>query len=315
MIGHVVTWRTPSRVTLESLRAALIAANVSPDEAGDLHPRHALARALRGLEGRRIVRRLAGRDGQVVRFQLTAEVESGGMLYYDPEAVLSLDAHGVVTPDRESAGPLADRAAGLLADELATRITSDLTRLMQRLVARAGTDLIPIREQGGAYFVPATRGDVVETLRTVLDCIGGQLRTWNVTLGHGSDTSISDTVAEYLTGLVADWRESVAPLDEEAKASVRRRREDALTGIRSRVASYAHLLTSEASEHLVTTCEAADALLAERLAAPPAAGKRRVLQMEMTPPPAAPAPAPEGWTSVGTSTEDTEAVEAEAAVQ
>lgn len=283
MIGTIVTWRTPSRVSLYALRNALEAAGVNAEEAGDLRPAHALARALRDLEGRRIVRRLAKSETGLARFQLTAEVEASGVLYYDREAILELHADGRITADRAS-DPMADalvaRATLLLQDALGTRLTSDLTRLMQRLVARAGTDLIPIREQGGAYFVPATRNDVVATLRTVLDMIGGQLRTWNVTIGHGTDTSVSDTVADYLAGLVNDWRESVAPLDEEAKASVRRRREEALAGIRARIDSYDHLLTAERKAHLLETCEAADALLAERLASPPPAGKRRVLQMD-----------------------------------
>lgn len=291
MIGHVITWRTPARVSLDQLRSALQAASVSPDEAGDLRPAHALARALRSLEGRRIIRKLTPQAGQVARFQLTAEIEHASSFEYDPEAVLSLDAGGVISADRYGCAALVERAAELLSEAMATRLTSDLTSLMQRLVGRAGADLIPIREQGGAYFVPSTRGDVVDTLRTVLDCIGGSLRTWQVTLGHGSDTSVSDTVAEYLTGLVGDWRESVLPLDEEAKGAVRMRRAAALDGIRARVAGYAHLLSPEAGARLLTNCEAADALLAERLATPPAPGKRRVLQMDLTRPEPAPLPA------------------------
>src|SRR5574341_2294218 len=87
-IGHIITWRVPPRVDLNTLRAAMTEADIPEELAGDLHPRHALARALREMaQGQpRIVRRLPADDQDRPRMQLTREYLSSAGLDYKRES-------------------------------------------------------------------------------------------------------------------------------------------------------------------------------------------------------------------------------------
>lgn len=267
-VGHVVTWRVPSKVALAALVAALGEAGIPEDMAGDLHPRHALARALRDLarEAPRIARRLAPDASGRPRMQLTREYTRGAGLEYDREAILTLDGVNVL-PDEPAAQPVATEAARLLSEHLGQRLTSDLTRLVQRVVESAGTDLVPIRDQGGAYFIPRGAA-VVAQLSVLLERIGGKLALFAVTLGHGSDDSIATTLADYLLGQIAELRASCAEVGADARSDVRARRLDKVAGLRSRLGAYRTLLAATA-ENVGTALDAAETELLAKLTAAP----------------------------------------------
>lgn len=242
-IGHIITWRVPTRISLDALRAAMTEAGIPEDLAGDLHPRHALARALRELaHGQpRIVRRLPPDQQDRPRMQLTREYLNSVGLNYEREAVLTLDG----TVVRGDHAAIATEAQRLLEEHIATRLTNDLTRLVQRVVAEAGTDLIPVREQGGAYFVPAGAA-VVAQLAVLLDRIGGRISMFAVTIGHGTDESIANTLAEYLIGQITEFRASIEGMGEDARSDVRARRIERIASLRQRLGSYRTLLAASA---------------------------------------------------------------------
>lgn len=258
-IGHIITWRVPARVSLDSLRAAMTEAGIPEDLAGDLHPRHALARALHELaQGQpRIVRRLPPDQQGRPRMQLTREYLSGVGLEYKRECVLTLD--GTVVRGDDAA--IATEAQRLLEEHIGTRLTNDITRLVQRVVEQAGTDLIPVREQGGAYFVPAGAA-VVAQLAILLERIGGRVSMFAVTIGHGSDESIANTLAEYLIGQIAEFRTSIKDLGEDSRSDVRARRIERIAGLRQRLGSYRSLLAASAERVAQVLSEAEGDLLA-----------------------------------------------------
>lgn len=259
-IGHIITWRVPARVSLDSLRAAMSEAGIPEALAGDLHPRHALARALREMaQGQpRIVRRLPADDQDRPRMQLTREYLSGVGLAYERESVLTLDG-GVVRGDHAG---IATEAQRLLQEHIDTRLTNDLTRLVQRVVEEAGTDLVPVREQGGAYFVPAGAA-VVAKLAILLERIAGKLSTFAVTIGHGTDQSIADTLADYLISQIGEFRKSIEGLGEDARSDVRTRRIERIATLRQRLDGYRTLLAASADRVAGVLSEAEGALLAK----------------------------------------------------
>lgn len=242
-IGHIITWRVPTRVSLDALHSAMTEAGIPEELAGDLHPRHALARALHEIaQGQpRIVRRLPADDQDRPRMQLTREYLSNVGLEYKRECLLTLD--GTVVRGDDAA--IAVEAQRLLEEHIGTRLTNDLTRLVQRVVAEAGTDLIPVREQGGAYFVPAGAA-VVAQLAILLDKIGGRVSMFAVTIGHGTDQSIADTLAEYLIGQIGEFRKSIEDLGEDSRSDVRARRIERIGSLKQRLGSYRSLLAASA---------------------------------------------------------------------
>jgi hypothetical protein len=258
-IGHIITWRVPARVTLDSLRAAMSEAGIPEELAGDLHPRHALARALHEMaHGQpRIVRRLPADDQDQPRMQLTREYLSKVGLEYQRECVLTL-VGSVVRGDDAA---IAVEAQRLLEEHIGTRLTSDLTRLVQRVVEDSGTDLIPVREQGGAYFVPAGAA-VVAKLAILLERIAGRISMFAVTIGHGSDESIANTLADYLINQIGEFRTSIEGLGEDARSDVRARRIERIGALRMRLDSYRTLLAASADRVANVLREAEGDLLA-----------------------------------------------------
>lgn len=252
--GHIVAWKVPSSVPVDSLTKAMQAAAIPAELLGDLQPRHALARAMRDMvkSSPRIARRLPKDDLGHPRMQITVESLKGERLEYTREAIVTLmDTGTVAVSDTTASATAADNAAlagevdRLLGEHLAQRLTNDLTRLVQRVVNQAGADLVPVREQGGAYFVPHGH-DVVDRLRTLLEGIGGRLNTFAVTLGHGSEDSIADTLADYLLGQIKELKDSVNDLTPETRADVRQRRMQRAGELRQRLDAYRSLLSASA---------------------------------------------------------------------
>ncbi len=259
-IGHIITWRVPARIPLDSLRSAMAEAGIPEDLAGDLHPRHALARALREMaQGKpRIVCRLPADAQDRPRMQLTREYLSGIGMEFERESVLTLDG----TVVRGDVAEIATEARRLLLEHIDTRMTNDLTRLVQRVVSEAGTDLIPVREQGGAYFVPAGAA-VVAQLAILLERIGGKLQMFAVTIGHGSDESIANTLADYLINQIGEFRTSIKDLGEDSRSDVRTRRIERIGSLKQRLGSYRTLLAASAERVAQVLSEAEGELLAK----------------------------------------------------
>jgi hypothetical protein len=242
-IGHIVTWRVPQKVALDALRISMQEAGIDEKLAGDLHPRHALARALREIarEQPRVVRRFKNGEEGVLKFQLTREYLEEQGIEYRREAVLRLQ-DGQVTGDEPV---IVERARDLLTAHLAQRLTSDLTRLVQRVVSAAGTDLIPVREQGGAYFVPEGHAVVLQ-LAALLEKIGGKLSMFSVTLGHGTEQSVAETVTDYLLGQIDELREAMKDVTSDSRSDVKARRLARVGELKQRLATYGTLLAGYA---------------------------------------------------------------------
>lgn len=240
-LGQIVAWRVPQSVSIDRLRSALSAAGLDPDLAGDLHPQHVLARALRDMRAGRVIARLQRVDADRVRFQLTREhVGADGATYWR-EAVVELDLRTqAVTADDPD---IEEQAHRLVAEHAAKRLTTDVSRMIQRIYDTHCAELVPIREQGGAYFVPQQHQALVDATRTLLAQIGGRLQSFAVRLGCADTAeSVASALADHLTGMVTELREQCASVTADSRADVIERRMARIAELRRRLDCYRGIL-------------------------------------------------------------------------
>lgn len=267
-LGQVVSWQVPSEVTLSDLRSALSRAGLDAALAGDMLSQNALRRALRDMKAGRVIRQLR-REGDVIYFQFTREHLAKFEATYNKEAELSLNVEtGIIAC---SVRELENEARVQTAAHKAKRLTTDLTRLVQRVYGNLDADLIPIRRQGGVYFVPDKHREVVEKTRTFLNEIGGHLATFAVRLGCAdTSASVAQSLAEYMKDLVKEFKESCSEFNADTREGVKKSRDGRVKQLRQKLAGYSTLLSSWSGHIETEIAEAEKEMLANLLRpAPP----------------------------------------------
>jgi hypothetical protein len=213
----------------------------------------------------RIIRQFK-RDGDSLVFQFTREHLNSLQIEYSREAMLTLDlTTGVIRADDIV---IQAEATRLAAEYSAKRLTSDLTRLIQRVFDRERAALVPIREQGGCYFVPETHAALVDQARTLLTEIGGDLRSFAVQLGDGqTNQSVAEAMTEYLIQRITEFRESCESLSADSPADVMTRQQERIGELRRHLDMYRGLLMGYASE-IDTAIQQAEKDMLAKLIAP-----------------------------------------------
>lgn len=263
-IGFIVSWHVPATVNLVDLRRGLLSAALDPQElAPDLQPRSLVSRSAsliaKNMSGKD-VKRLARPVGAKAR-QITREEDQGGALDYTREASIEYDDVTKALASREISTTTLDETARTI-DE--TRTASDVTRILQRIVENAGSDLIPVREQGGAYFLPAG-SSVIEQMERVLNEVGGSLARFACTIGHGSDASVANVISDYMLKQIDELRQAVDELNEKGiRADVKSRRLTRVAELRERIYAYTTLIGAQAST-LTQALDTAEAVLLSKL--------------------------------------------------
>lgn len=263
-IGFIVSWHVPAIVKLADLRQGLVNAHLDASElAPDLQPRSLVSRSaalIAKTRSSKDVKRLARPVAPKAR-QITRE-EHGGFdtLSYTRETGIQYDdtANRLTCDD-----PTVDvDATAREIDE--TRTASDVTRVMQRIVDGAGSDLIPVREQGGAYFIPAGSG-VIGQMDTVLQAIGGNLSRFACTIGHGSEASVANVITDYMLKQIGELKQAVEELNETGiRADVKSRRLTRVAELRERIYAYRTLIGAQ-EQTLATALNDAETVLLMKL--------------------------------------------------
>lgn len=268
-VGYIISWQVPSTVQLSALRDGLVKAGLDPIEfAPDLRPVSLVARSagliaksMTGKDTKRMARRF-----EHAKRQITAEVhDPSGLTYHRDFGVEFEPLTGKVVLDNGA-------SIGNVQQEIEdTRRAGDVTRIVQRIVEGAGSDLIPVREQGGAYFVPAGHS-VIKQVRTVIEGIGGRLAQFGCTIGHGdaadqTGASVANVITDYLLKQIADLREAVAELNEKGiRSNVKSARLTRVADLKDRIAAYTDLLGTQ-TETLTSALNKAEAALLAKLGA------------------------------------------------
>jgi hypothetical protein len=262
--GYIISWRVPATVGTDRLRQSLLAAGLSADLAPDLKPVQVVARSagvLAKATSTQDVKRLARPIHHSAR-QITREETVQDDLTYTREAAIRIDEHTqqITCDDPKLAAELL-AVIQLVHD---TRTASDVTRIVQRIVEEAGSDLMPVRDQGGAYFVPAGH-TVMHRVATFLEGVEGDLSQFACTLGHGSDESIANTITDYLLKQVDELQASIDELNENGiRANVKARRMMRVAAIRDRISAYSTLIQAQGSK-LVQALDKAEASLLQKI--------------------------------------------------
>jgi len=276
LLGEIITWSTAG-VTIRHLDLvdALRGAGLDEAVARELAPRHAFTRACTKLADDRIIRQV-GEDAATITFQFTAEHRDGDRFQYDFETLLTLN---------KTTGQVGCSLPGLatLAQEeldrcIAVRTGGDVTRVVQKLFERQA-DLFPIRDQGGAYFVPQDHVGFVDRVQGFVGRLGGQLHRFPIPTGtaHG-DKAVKDTVAHGIAALIAEHEAAIAGFGEDTREATLTRMAERIRTTKHKVEAYACYLAEERSRLERALSQAAtklrtkvDALAADKLVGPPPA--------------------------------------------
>jgi hypothetical protein len=266
-LGTIVSWRVPSNVSFDLLQNSLLEAGFDQELAQELQPAHALSRALRDMRTGRVIRKLR-RDDRKLLFQFTREYLDEKEIFYEREAEMSLDIDTGYIECAEST-EIADHARKLMAEHSAKRMTSDLTRLLHRIYAAYKADLIPIRDQDGAYFVPEMHATLIEQSRKLLEMIGGKLRSFQVRLGsEDTSESVANSMSDYLRDLIEQFKEkceSMGSGERKTRKDVIENRVGEIGELRRKLELYRGLLEGY-SEAITEQVQEAETVLMRKLA-------------------------------------------------
>jgi hypothetical protein len=247
LLGEIITWYCPGvTVPYLDLLAALRDCGLDEGVARELAPRHAFSRACKKLARERIIRQVA-EDEEYIHFQFTAEHKEGDRYSYDFETLLTLEkARGLITCDLPGLATLAQEE---LDRCIAGRTGGDVTRVVQRLFERKA-DLFPIREKGGAYFVPNEYASFVDGVQSFLGKLNGRMNRFPVPAGtpHG-DRSVKDAVAGGIAALIEEHRAAIALFGSDTREATLERAAERIRLTRHKIAAYAAYLAEE-RDHL-----------------------------------------------------------------
>ncbi len=259
--GAIITWKAPpAPVKLADLRLALRRSNFDEELAKDMAPRNAFSRAAKELSTERIIKRVEEIDPEV-KFQFTREFLCGGAFDYAREydVFLHKDTGRVRCVDNY----MQKTAQQLVDNHKATRMPADITRLVQKIFESSGSDLIPIRQQGGCYFVPPQHASLIGNVRSLLGEVGGELREWNISSNSPqTQDAVSGSLFDYLLGLVDDFNKSCAMLSEDTATRTIERRVERVSELRGKLVAYAPLLRGLSAEVELANNAASDNLIA-----------------------------------------------------
>lgn len=233
-LGTIASWISPKdQSAVVAVWNALRNAGLDPAIMKEMSPIVAFNRAMKDMSKQRIIRRVE-RKKNIERFQFTREFLDSGELRYTKECDVVLDkATGAVTSENLE---IQNAAQKLLNDHRAVRDSADITRMIQRIFKLSKGDLVPIRQQGGCYFVPESNTAILTQVRAVLKELKGELREWSIS-GASPETraTVAVDMSQYMFGLIDDLEAKCGTINEETRPDVLERRFEEIALISSKL--------------------------------------------------------------------------------
>lgn len=219
-LGEIVTWKSPTSVSFAVLRNSLQQSGLDPEMARELLPRYAFSRAAKDLDEQRVIKKV-NEDKSHLWFQFTREYFDKQRTAYDYrfEAILKLNktTGSVECADQQ----LAAQAHALVMEQMDKRSSGDITRIVQKLFDRETKygDLFPIREQGGAYFVPAHYQYLVDKVETMMGMMGGRVLRYEITASDRNKLSMAETVSHSVDTVIGQCDAAIEAFDPKEATS------------------------------------------------------------------------------------------------
>jgi hypothetical protein len=241
--GTIVSWTPGDSVAYSDLLNALDTAGIDRSYAKEMAPRNAFARACKEMSDNRVIDLVEDNNG-ILLFQFTHKylAKNTKSIEFTKECTLSLDkTSGNVSCANLELATLANK---LIREHMNKRCSADITRLIQKIFEANKGDLVPIRKQGGCYFVPFTHTDLLDKITILLKEVGGEVLPFLIqkTSDSGTNTSIAKSMADHLLTLINDWKRVAAELKETSSTETRERRLIEWRDLRTKLRSYDSLL-------------------------------------------------------------------------
>lgn len=223
LLGEIVTWSiTGNEVRVSDVNNALLHAELPTNSMPDLAKDKCFGRAIRKMEGDRLIRLLKSSDEREVIFQLTKIVDLESRVDFCFEAIVTMQLRSGDIHCIDKA--IKHRAEKLLTEAEEVRTSPDISRCVQRLFAKHA-DLFPINPQKGvAYFVPAEHLNFVAKCEKFLRRLGGSFYRFPVPVGDRvGRMSVKDSVEAGMKSMLATLEEAIDGWDKDTRDSTKER--------------------------------------------------------------------------------------------
>lgn len=272
ILGHVIWWNIREvDITKDEFSSYLKVAGLSDKYAKSHNYRSALIRALRSMEEERIIRPVK-EDATCVIFQFTAEKlvndEQNPHLAYDAEVTVTVDKDAYATFQKDEDGfyksiskvadprnPDVDCAdaenikltiAKAFEREKDAYKSSDITRYVQQIFQEKA-DIVSLRPQGSIYFVPACYDSIVQSVKQLIEQIGGSCSFEALPVPDTKDArkTIGDSFAEEVASLLTNMDEEIKKAQEGSKDITDKwveTRQERIKKVKDRIDMYADVL-------------------------------------------------------------------------
>jgi HPt (histidine-containing phosphotransfer) domain-containing protein len=195
-------------VSLFKLREALTASGLAPEIARDLAKRYCFIRAKNKLRSEGLIDQLSETDERLT-FQMADRFYSTQAIRYTKRALLWFDkeTHVIGCEDED----LRSRVQVAFENAAETYTPDRVGELIKRIF-RQHKAVVPLRKNGGIYFVPAAMKDVLDQVSQFIKRIGGEIYTSPV----GFDMEEVKTKA--LAMLMDSMKSELQAITDEVKA-------------------------------------------------------------------------------------------------
>ena len=242
LLGEIVTWSITGReVRVSDVHHSLEYADLPTKEMPDLAIDKAFGRAIRKLEGDRLIRLIKRPDGRHIIFQLTQIVEGESHVEFVFEALvyLNLETGKVECVDKA----IKSKAVELLSEAEEVRTSPDISRCVQRLFSKHA-DLFPINpKKGVAYFVPAEHLEFVAKCEKFLNRLGGTFYRFPIPVGDRvGRMSVKDSVEAGMKSMLDTLEQAVDSWDDTTRGSTKDRAWEKIETLMLKQEAYADYL-------------------------------------------------------------------------
>lgn len=267
ILGYIAFWNVHDvKIGLSELASQLQAVGISSSYVREHNYRSSFIRALRNLEEQRIIRRVE-EDKRRIVYQFTTEKKGSAnddvCLDYERETVVVIDKDvyretgNFETALIKGSKEVRARIVELFNEEKTTFKSSDLSRTLQSIFRREG-DLVPLRQQGAIYFIPASFRPLVDSVSRLAGLIAGLSFQYVPILDvTASRTMVATAASSEFEELLKRLDEEVDKASQEGGASERwlDYRHKQIASLKQRLERYVSVLEQGTTKKIKTSLE------------------------------------------------------------